>query len=227
MPNLLVVEDDLAIATQLLRGLHAAGFSVELHNEGTGAARRAIDGGFDAVVLDLMLPGEHGLDVLGDIHARSPIPVVVLTAGVGLPTRLQAFERGAVDFLPKPFFMEELVARLRARLRVERSAPTRCVRWEDVEVDLDGRVVRVAGEDAGLTAHEFNVLAYLVERPGRAVGRDVLAERTLAPGEERSGRTVDSHVGRVRRKLGAGGDAIHTVWRIGYRFDPAPGGKAR
>lgn len=221
-PLVLVVEDDLAIGSQLVRGLVKSGLAVELHTEGVGAAERALASGCDAVVLDLMLPGEDGYAVLEALRDRTSVPVIVLTARVGLDDRLEAFRAGAADFLPKPFFLEELVARLRARLgRVGQAREV--VRWGDVEVDLDARQVTVGGVDAGLTGHELNVLAALVRRPGRAISRAQLVEAALSPIGDVGERTVDTHVARLRRKLGDAGEAIATVWGVGYRFEPTGG----
>ncbi len=175
-----------------------------------------------------MLPARGGFEVLATWRGRSSTPVIVLTARTDLESRLRAFELGAVDYLPKPFWIEELVVRIRARLRIGHAgvaAPARAVRWDDVVLDLDARAVHVAGAPLALTAHEFNVLSYMVERPGRAVTRRQLAEAALPAAGDRSDRTVDSHIARIRRKLGRpGGARLATVWGIGYRFDAPEGG---
>ncbi|WP_434422247.1 response regulator transcription factor [Nannocystis pusilla] len=176
------------------------------------------------MVLDLMLPELGGFEVLELWRGRLSTPVIVLSARTELDARLQAFAGGAVDYLPKPFWIEELLARVRARLRLpDAAAPTRTFGWDGALLDLDARTVTLAGEPLGLTAHEFNVLLYLVERPARAITRRQLAEAALPAGGDRSERTVDSHVARIRRKLGPAGARIATVWGIGYRFDaPEP-----
>jgi DNA-binding response OmpR family regulator len=218
--RVLIVEDDPPIAAGLVRGLQHAGFAVELACDGERGAALGLGGGFDLVVLDLMLPGQSGFTVLEQWRGRLSTPTIVLTASTDLDPRLRAFALGAVDYLSKPFWIEELVARIRARLRIDVAAPTRTVAWDDVLVDLDARTVLVAGAAPGLTAHEFNVLVYMVERPGRAVTRQQLAEAALPAGGDRSDRTVDSHIARIRRKLGKpGGQRLATVWGIGYRFD--------
>lgn len=219
-PRILVVEDDPPIAAGVVRGLTHAGFAVELASDGARGAALGLAGGFALAVLDLMLPGQGGFEVLDQWRGRISTPVIVLTARTDLDSRLRAFELGAVDYLPKPFWIEELVARIRARLRLPAPAPARTAAWDDVVLDLDARAVSVAGAEVALTAHEFNVLAYLAERPGRAVTRRQLAEAALPAGGDRSDRTVDSHIARIRRKLGRpGGLRIATVWGIGYRFD--------
>ncbi len=219
--RILVVEDDPPIAAGIVRGLQRAGFEVELASDGERGAALGLAGGFALTVLDLMLPGQGGFEVLEVWRGRLSTPVIVLTARTDLESRLRAFELGAVDYLPKPFWVEELVARIRARLRLAREpGPGRAVAWDEVVLDLDARTVQLAGAPLALTAHEFNVLAYMVERPGRAVTRQQLAEAALPVGGDRSDRTVDSHIARIRRKLGKpGGGRLATVWGIGYRFD--------
>ena len=224
--RVLVVEDDASTAAGIVRGLEGAGLDVDLSTDGTEGARRMLADRYDIVVLDLMLPGQSGFDVLEQVRHRAPVPVIVLTARTDLPDRLRAFELGAADFVSKPFWIEELVARIRSRLRLGEELPKRVVRWHGVALDLDARTAMVEGRLAPLTPTEFAVLAFLVERRGRAVSRTVLAEQALASLEEPDARTVDSHVARLRKKLGAGASAIATVWGIGYRFEPAPGDDA-
>jgi two-component system OmpR family response regulator len=217
--RVLVVEDDAATAAGIVRGLRAARFGVDLSTSGTDGARRILSERYDAIVLDLMLPEQSGFDVLARVRHRTRVPVIVLTARTDLPDRLRAFELGAADFVAKPFWIEELVARIRSRLRLDDARPKRVVRWQGVALDLDARMADVDGRPAGLTPTEFAVLGYLVERPGRAVSRAALAAQALASLEGPDVRTIDSHVARLRKKLGAGAAAIATVWGIGYRFD--------
>jgi DNA-binding response OmpR family regulator len=152
------------------------------------------------------------------MSGRVSTPVVVLSARTELQARLESFRLGAVDYVAKPFFLEELVARIRARLALRETGPRRLVQVGATEVDLDARRATRDGDDLGLTAHEFNLLAWLAARPGRAVTRQELAENAL----DSSGvtdRTVDSHVSRIRQKLGDDGKRIATVWGIGYRLE--------
>jgi two-component system OmpR family response regulator len=219
--RVLVVEDDSRVAGGIVRGLRDAGFEVELATNGKDGAKKALDGGFAAIVLDLMLPEQSGFNVLEQLRGRSSIPILVLTARSDLADRLRCFGLGAADFIAKPFWMEELVARLRTRLRISSEAPKRVVRWANVALDLDSRQVTIDNFDAGLTRNEFDVLAHLVEREGRAISRPQLAGLALTPFEKRDARTVDSHIARIRKKLGAeAGARIVTVWGIGYRFEP-------
>jgi len=216
----LVIEDDASLAAGLQRGLQAAGFHVDLAAGGDEGYLRAITQRYDLIVLDLMLPDCSGLDVLRSWKGQLTTPVIVLTARTDLQDRLEAFRLGAVDYVPKPFWVEELVARIRARLASQTARP-RYLAWKDVRMDLEGRTVSVAGQPAPLTQHEYDLLAFLVEHQGRAITRRQIAQEALPPHGDRDDRTVDSHVARIRRKLGpAGASHIATVWGIGYRFDP-------
>jgi len=218
--RVLVVEDDTHVAAGIVEGLREAGFHVHLAATAAAALRGAIHDGPHIVVLDLMLPDGHGFDVLRTLGERAGPPVIVLTAQSELDERVEAFKLGAVDFVPKPFFVRELIARIDARLRTGRSAPTPRVLWADAELDIGARLVTVSGKTVTLTEYEHDLLVYLATRARRAVSRAVLADVALDPLGERDARTVDSHVARLRRKLGAAGAAIVTVWGIGYRFDP-------
>lgn len=218
-PRILVVEDDPAIAGSVVRGLRREGFVVELATDGAAGRAAAAGGDFDLVVLDLMLPEVDGYGVLEALRTRAPTPVLVVTARTGLDDRLKAFQLGAADYLPKPFWMEELVARVRARLRAPPpAAPARVVLLGGLEVNLDTREARVEGVLAELTTHEFNLLAFLAEHVGRPVTRGQLVTAALSVDGATEERTVDSHVARIRKKLGAEGARVETVRHLGYRL---------
>lgn len=223
-PRIIVVEDDPGVAAGLVRGLKLAGFEVELATDGATGARLALGDGVDAVLLDLMLPARSGFEVLALLQHRPAVPpVIVLSARTELDDRLRAFELGAVDFVPKPFWIEEVVARIRAHLpAAEPQKPSRIIAWGGAAVNLDARTVTVGGEPVALTRFELDLLAYLVQRPGRAIPRAQLASHAIGALDERTDRTVDSHLARIRKKLGPAAAAITTVWGIGYRFDPPP-----
>ena len=212
--RILIVEDDASLASGLVRGLKGAGFTTELCVRGDQATEAMARFAPALVVLDLMLPGKGGYELLEEWSGRFHVPIVVLTAKVDLDDRLKAFELGAVDFLPKPFWIKELLARIHARLRMESPVPTKRVRWADVEVDLDhGEVFRDAAP-LDLTSHERNVLLYLAVRPDRPLARSQIADATLSIDGATAARTVDSHVRAVRRKLGD--EVIRTVHGVGY-----------
>ena len=175
------------------------------------------------VVLDLNLPGPSGFDLLAAWRERSRVPVVVLTARTELEARIRSFGLGAADYLAKPFWIEELTARIRARLGLD-GGPRRVIAWDDVVLDLAARSVHRKGVGpVPLTPHELNVLAYLAERPGRALTRAQIAEYVLPPNQDRADRNVDCHVARIRRKLGPAGQHLRTAWGTGYRFEQGEG----
>ncbi|MEM9068722.1 MAG: response regulator transcription factor [Myxococcota bacterium] len=201
--RVLVVEDDESVASALVTGLRNAGFEVARSADGLRALSDASEGVFDAVILDLMLPDVSGFDVLKKLPS---IPVLVLSARPELDARLRSFALGAVDFVQKPFWMDELVARLRRH--IPKGAADLVVKEHDVEID---------GAAIGLTAAELAIFRALFERPGRSLRRDQLAAIALDDSEV-SPRTIDSHIARIRRKLGRFGPRVKTIWGIGYSF---------
>ena len=220
--RILVVEDDANIAAQLVRGLRRAGFATDLCTDGAAAGQQLFRERYDFAILDLNLPERDGFALLQAWRTRSNVPVLVLTARTDLTARLRIFDLGATDWMSKPFYMQELLARIRTRLDDQSTPPRRTVCWADVEVDLDRRAVRVAGRDAALTPHEFNVLAYLVQRPGRVASRRQLSEAALPLAGDRDEKTINSHIARIRKKLGPASTALATIRGAGYCFEPPP-----
>jgi DNA-binding response OmpR family regulator len=220
--QVLIVEDDPPIAAGLVKGLSDLGFEPELVATGRAAVERGLRAPPDIALLDLNLPDVSGLDVLMEWQSRASFPVVVLTARTDLDTRVDVFEQGAADYVAKPFFLEEVVARIEARLGYRQAQrPKRVVSWADVQVDLDGRIVHRSDIEVPLTPHQFNILAHLLEHRGHAVSRKRLAKRALSVDGECTPRTVDSHVARIRKALGpSAAAALVTVRAVGYRFDP-------
>lgn len=218
--HVLVVEDDASIASEIVRGLKQRDYRVTLATDGAQASDAAARESFDLIVLDIMLPQKNGFELLDEWQARLSTPIIVLTARTDLDDRLRAFEKGAIDFLPKPFWFEELAARVTARLGRAQPPETQRIVFGATVVDLDARAVQFEGKDAELTPHEFNLVAYLVTRQGRAISRQQLAEHALRVDDVVSDRTVDTHIARVRKKLGEDGKAFVTVWGVGYRFQP-------
>lgn len=219
-PSILVVEDDRTMGPLIVSGLIRARFSAELTSDAAGAMEVALTRSIALILLDLGLPDGSGFDVLETLRHRSSTPILVLTARKDLEARLRSFELGAVDWVSKPFYMEELLARIHARLGSRPDAHrVRALRAGPLEIQLDSRRVCLGGEVVPLTPIEYNILTYLVERRARAISRQTLVEATLPPSSAQSDRTVDSHVAHLRQKLGAFGNTIATVWGIGYRFD--------
>ena len=216
--RILLIEDDERLARQVVGHLGEAGFETSWLRDGEEALAHDVRP-YALVVLDLMLPRVHGLDVLRRIRQQSDTPVLVLSALKTLPDKVRALGLGADDFMTKPFWPEELIARLKARLRRPDLRRGGTLRVGGVVVDLDARLVLESGRAIELTRAEFDLLAALARRPGAAVSRAWLLENVLDPDREATERVLDNHVSRIRRKLGAAGTRIATVWGVGYRLD--------
>lgn len=216
--QILLIEDDFALGDELFESLDDEGYDVTWIKDGTEAYREPIEA-YNLVVLDLMLPGKHGFDVLKKYRENSDVPVIILTARRETRDKLRGFELGSDDFMTKPFLPEELLARIRARLRrpVMRREADR--ELGPMSIDFDGRTVSVDGEPVELTAVEFDILAELARRPGMALSRRQLVERALPQESEATDRTLDVHISRIRKKLGVAGELVQTVWGIGYKLD--------
>jgi DNA-binding response OmpR family regulator len=218
--RILLVEDDVALGEQVVETLRGAGWDVAWSKDGDEAMRADL-AAVDLVVLDLMLPGVHGLEVLKRVRRTSGLPVLVLTAVRETSERVRALSLGADDVVGKPFWPEELVARVRARLRRPVLADTGRVTVGAVSLDVPARAASVAGVPIDLTRVEFELLAALARRPGAAVSRDWLVDHVLDPEKDGGERTLDVHVSRLRKKLGAHAKQLATVWGVGYRLDAA------
>jgi DNA-binding response OmpR family regulator len=223
-PNVLLIEDEPGIVDFIRRGLQAEGFAVEAAPDGEQGERLALRGGYDAIVLDLMLPGRDGLEVLASVRRATPnVPVIVLTARGGIDDRVHGLEAGAVDYLVKPFSLAELVARVRAHLRIIAEASSSTLRAEDIEIDLLSRRVQRGGVPVQLSATEFDLLTYLLRHHGQAVSREELLSSVWGYQHDPATNVVDVYVGYLRRKLGRSGEPapIHTVRSVGYRLGTA------
>lgn len=222
--RVLVIEDEPGIVDFLRRGLEAEGFEVEATFDGLEGERLALTASHDAIVLDLMLPGRSGLEILASLRRMMPrIPVLVLTARGEVEDRVQGLEAGAVDYLVKPFSMAELVARLRAQLRIIALASEVTLAAEDIEVDLLTRRVRRGARDVVLSRTEFELLVYLLRHHRRVVSREEILSAVWGYEHDPATNVVDVYVGYLRRKLGEEGDPapILTVRAIGYRLGNA------
>jgi two-component system OmpR family response regulator len=219
--TVLLIEDEAGIVDFVRRGLEAEGFAVEAALDGQEGERLALRGGYDAIVLDLMLPGPGGLEILASVRRATPnVPVIVLTARGEIEDRVQGLEAGAVDYLVKPFSLAELVARVRAQLRVIAEASSSNLRAEGVEIDLLTRKVRRDGRPVQLSTTEFELLVYLLRHHGQTISREQLLSAVWGYQHDPATNVVDVYVGYLRRKLGSPGDPapIHTVRAVGYRF---------
>jgi len=222
--RILVVEDDRKLASFLQSGLEQEGHAVDLLYEGNGSGEqaRAID--YDAVVLDLMLPGRSGFDVLRDIRARKPsLPVLIVTAKDAIEDRIAGLDSGADDYLVKPFALAELSARLRAVLR--RGAPREnLLRVADLEVDTLSRVVRRGGRRIDLKPKEYALLEFLLRHAGRPVTKSLIIEHVWDIHFDSVSNVVEVHVNSLRNKIDRGFSPalIHTIRGVGYLLADAP-----
>jgi DNA-binding response OmpR family regulator len=223
MPDtILLIEDEPGIVDFLERGLRAHGFAVSSAHDGISGTDKALSEDVDLVVLDMMLPGRSGLDVLASLRDAKPtLPVIALTARDAIEHRVKGLDAGAVDYLTKPFSLSELAARIRAQLRVASQAPQTEIRGGDVEVNLLTREVRRGGELVRLSTTEFELLVYLMRNRGRVLSREQILRAVWGYEYDPGTNVVDVYVGYLRRKLrrSEGRVPIVTVRSVGYRFD--------
>lgn len=212
--RILVVEDDRDLGKILCDALEEEGFSVDLAADGRQGLGKAESRDYDAVVLDIMLPGLDGWTVLDRLRAGKRTPVLILTARDALPDKVRGLNLGADDYLTKPFALEELFARLRALLRRAAERPSPIVRLGDCEIDLVARRVLKHGVEVPLAAKEYALLEYLAMRRGRLVTRRVLYDHLYDEHDETVSNVVEVYVASLRRKLGA--NLIETRRGQGY-----------
>ena len=213
------MEDDVKIATAVKRGLEAEGFAVEVAFDGEDGLWRAQEGGYDLIILDIMLPKRNGFQVCADIRAADDwTPILMLTAKDGELDEAEALDTGADDYLTKPFSFPVLVSRVRALLRRTGVGTPAPVVAGDVWIDTARRQVRRGDVDVDLTAREFDVLEFLVRRAGQVLGKREILAGVWEFDFDGDPNIVEVYVGRLRRKLDRDGDsAIETVRGVGYR----------
>jgi two-component system, OmpR family, alkaline phosphatase synthesis response regulator PhoP len=222
--NILVVEDEQDLRMTLSDRLESEGFAVECAGDGLEGYNKATGGGFDLIILDVMLPRRNGFDVCRDIRqAGVNIPVLMLTARGQTVDKVLGLKIGADDYVTKPFEMLELMARVEALLRrAPAKPPTQEVhQFGPLRVDLRGTEVTRDGEPVNLSAREFQLLRYLIERPGKTISRDELLREVWGYSTETFTRTVDVHIASLRQKLELDPKQprlILTVQGLGYKF---------
>jgi two-component system, OmpR family, copper resistance phosphate regulon response regulator CusR len=215
--RILIAEDEVHIASFLEKGLTANGFATSTAADGVSASSLARDADYDLMILDLGLPGRDGLDVLADMRRRGEhMPVIVLTARDAVPDRVAGLELGADDYVTKPFSFEELLARVRARLRDDRHEEATMLRVGDVTLDLRTRRVDVDGRSVELTAREFALAETFMRHAGQVLSREQLLSHVWGYDFDPGSNVVEVYVRYLRRKVG--GDRIETVRGMGYRF---------
>jgi two-component system phosphate regulon response regulator PhoB len=234
MPRVLVVEDEQDLQDVIAYNLREAGHEVFVSSRGGSVPQLVREHRVDVVVLDLMLPDIGGLEVcraLKSQPATRALPIVMVTARGSEIDRIVGFELGADDYVVKPFSVRELLLRVQAVLRrstAPAEAPSaRLIAFGELNIDRDAPRVTVAGKEVLLTALELKLLCTLYDRRNRVQSRSVLLDDVWGVSGENSTRTVDTHVKRLREKLGRAGDYIETIRGIGYRFlgsppDPSP-----
>jgi two-component system OmpR family response regulator len=220
----LIVEDDLRLATTLKRGFKEAAVSTDIVGNGDDALAAAEGGGFDAIILDVMLPGgQDGFQVCTALRRRKvDTPVLMLTARDAVEDRVRGLEAGADDYLVKPFAFQELLARVRALTRRHLDDRTAVLRAGDLTLDTASRLVTVSAEPVVLTSKEFSILEYFLHNPGRLLTRTQIEEHVWNYDFDSDSNLVEVYVGRIRRKLSAAGmtTLLSTVRGAGYRLDP-------
>ena len=218
--RVLIVEDETALAQQLVSALSDAGYAVDRASDGTRADYLAQTEHYDAIVLDLGLPKVDGLTVLRRWRESGlAFPVIVLTARGSWHEKVQGIDSGADDYVSKPFRMEELLARLRGLIRRASGQVTPEIRCGNVALDTRLAKVTLDGTPVKLTSHEFRVLSYLMHHRSRVVSQSELTEHIYAQSFDRDSNTVEVFIARLRRKLGA--SFIETVRGLGYRIGAA------
>jgi len=221
MSSILIVEDEERIASFVEKGLRANGFATTVADDGARGLALASTGGFDLVILDLGLPDLDGLALLRRLReSGSRVPVIVLTARDGVRDTVEGLEGGADDYVTKPFRFEELLARVRVRLRGEADEPT-VLRAGDASLDLRTRRAQVGDRSIELTAREFALAEMLFRHRGQVLSREQLLDHVWGYDHDPRSNVVDVYVGYLRRKLGQ--DLIHSVRGMGYRLERDPG----
>lgn len=217
--RVLVIEDDAKLAGVMRQGLREHGFVVDLAADGASGLEMGLDGAYDAIVLDVLLPRLDGLGVLTALRARKvPAPVLMLSARGALEDRVRGLDSGADDYLPKPFDFSELLARLRAITRRPAAGPQTVLSVADLELDTSAREVRRGGRRIELTAREFALLEYLLRRKGVVVTRDMILQNVWDAEYEGGSNLIEVYINYLRRKLDhdVTTKLIHTVRGVGY-----------
>lgn len=223
--HILLVDDDAELCSLLREFLQREGFTVSCEHEGNRGLARAQEPGVDLVVLDVMLPGIDGFEILRRLRSQSTVPVIMLTARGEDVDRIVGLELGADDYLPKPFNPRELAARIRAILRRyeprQEDAPAR-LEVNGIVLDSGSREVLAAGKRVELTTFEFDILEMLMRSAGRVLSRDALMEKFFNRKATPYDRSIDMHISHLRKKLEAGDSLIKTVRGVGYQFSRSP-----
>lgn len=218
--RILVVEDERTLAGFIEQSLLAEGYAVTVANDGEHGTSEALAGDYALVLLDVLLPGRNGLQVLDAIRATKPeLPVIMLTARGAIEQRVEGLDRGANDYVTKPFSFEELLARVRAQLRAPSQREASVLEAGSIRLDLRTRRVEAGGGEVTLTAREFELLAYLARHPDQVLSREQILNAVWGFDFDPGTKVLEVYIGYLRRKLGEDGSGlIETVRNVGYRL---------
>jgi len=227
--HILLVDDDAELCGLMSEFLKREGFAVTFEHEGHRGLEKALQPGVDLVVLDVMLPGLDGFEILRRLRQQSKVPVIMLTARGEDVDRIVGLELGADDYLPKPFNPRELAARIRAILRRYEPRPTAAegtppgrLEVNGVALDPGSRQVFAGGKPVELTTFEFDILEMLMRNAGRVLSRDALMENFYNRKATPFDRSIDMHISHLRKKLDRGEALIKTIRGVGYQFSRTP-----
>ena len=223
--RVLLLEDMESLRSSIRKGLEEMGFVVDAVEDGDVALERALHTPYDALVLDIMVPGRDGLSILRLLRSRNlATPVILLTARAALPEKLEGLDLGADDYLTKPFYIEELAARLRTVVRRNAGAPTHLLEVDDLHMDLITRKVSRAGADVELSAREFQLLEFLMRTPGRVFSRVQIYEQVWGYGMDLESNLVEVYIQRLRAKIDKDHERklLRTVRGTGYTLGETP-----
>ncbi|HXS98967.1 MAG TPA: response regulator transcription factor [Candidatus Limnocylindrales bacterium] len=226
--RILLIDDDTELCSLMSEFLRREGFDVEFENEGRRGLERAQQPGVDLIVLDVMLPGLDGFEILRRLREHSKVPVIMLTARGEDVDRIIGLELGADDYLPKPFNPRELAARIRAILRryeprpASAGAASHRLEVNGIVLDPGTREVFAGAEPVELTTFEFDILEMLMRSAGRVLSRDALMENFYNRKATPFDRSIDMHISHLRKKLNRGESLIKTIRGVGYQFSKTP-----
>jgi two-component system response regulator CpxR len=221
--RILIVDDDEELSSLLTELLIREGFRVDTQNDGRRGLAAALNGGYDLMVLDVMLPGLDGFEILKRVRREARLPILMLTARGEDEDRIIGLDLGADDYLPKPFNTRELVARIRAIMRrLEERQPGGVLEVNGISIDPGTREVRRNGDAVEATTFEFDILETLMRSAGRVVSRDELMEELYGRKSTPFDRSVDMHISHLRKKLEGDKPLIKTVRGVGYQFVRTP-----
>ena len=224
MRRILIVDDDAHIRVLVRTYVEAEGYECVEAEDGEAALEAAQSSAFDLILLDVMMPGIDGFEVLARLRKHCDTPVIMLTARKEEYDKLYGFGLGADDYVPKPFSPRELMARVGAVIRRGRSKDMGVMKFGPLEISEQSRSIRVDGRDVPLTPKEFDLLLYMAKNAGMALDRDRLLKNVWGFDYYGDTRTVDTHVKSLRERLGHCRNYIATVWGVGYKFEYTDGG---